>query len=782
MPRPFDPPSQPRRSVSSLQRAAQLAFTAAVTVALVGCGGASRPTVVSAEHVTVWDGQTRVGAEVRLIFDQVLPERFAANEALRVVVDPPLDKWAYEVVSQAGRELLLSLPTTAPDLSVEGVHGKDPGASGLGVQRAVEDVSWVDIRHGRSHPILVRTIWEDSSPRSGNLIVDQGDRLRLVFDRPVRLVDDRAILRPRDLILSKRGDRLDDGRRRSRLLSGKSSNEISVLLGSQPAFRVAGRPNSAASEDEDAPSTLALNGTQIFPLRSISDTSGRWGAVSTHEVDIEFTEDFPQPFALSAARFPQGRQRTSHSVTPIARNRALIVGGQTVDDGESTGEILLFDPLQPELLESPSSIVARPLPTPVIEHSATLLAGPDGLPDTSDDLVVVVGGRPSRRKDSLGTITVIRPNSEQVKMTADALATNLRVPRHGHSAVAVGPLQLLVDGGKTQTTRQSGFVGCAELIEFSIDDDQSVSVSAHTVFRTRPRREHSLTVLPPTADENSEYVLAYGGYGLYEGQRVGPGSREGQLGELIAGEPDDDVFFTGDERATVLVSPELYNLGNLTASIDLKYRSRGNQGLLEIRDRKLLPLLRWGHAAVLVETTRSSVQATVAIAGGKLVHPFNPAPGNLLDWEVTDLSAWDVTDLDEDYKVRVIPQGDEATNAIFFHFDRLDPHQSYLRIERDAQPGRNQPATLSEYPAVDVAGLGLLFLGGTEERRAISVFSTFKRSWSALAVSLTTTRVGHQAYVARPGGVPTLYVIGGRSVDAPGPGDELFAIEELRLR
>ena len=98
----------------------------------------------------------------------------------------------------------------------------------------------VDLQIAQSLPVLVRAVWEDKSAPAGNLVVDRGDWIRLIFDRPVMLKAEGPTARvrsPQDIILSKANDRLDDGEVHARFEKGKHDLEVLIVLGSRPLLR-----------------------------------------------------------------------------------------------------------------------------------------------------------------------------------------------------------------------------------------------------------------------------------------------------------------------------------------------------------------------------------------------------------------------------------------------------------------------------------------------------------------------------------------------------------------
>ncbi len=648
-----------------------------------------------------------------------------------------------------------------------------------------------------SHPVLERVLWEDRPP---NLTVDAGDVLRLVFDRPVTLRRTRTssvpeVRVPEDLRLVSQTDRLDDGLVPSRFEPGEAPEEILVVLGTRPRLTIDGSLQSPKGRLAlRPPSALAINGTRIFPALRIVATRGGWGAISVRAVDIEFAEE-KRRWRPVEGEFPWPGHRTDHTVTPLPHGRALIVGGRAIDTDIATAQVLIFDPaaldrgedLEPEEeinVRNPFQLAADRLPQPASEHTATLLAGPDTIVGTDDDLVVVIGGRDEDQV--LGTITVFAigeygdpyiPKPPDTPGPAlPALELELHVPRWEHTSVAVGPLRVLVDGGRTRGP--SGLVGCAELLTFKVHEGGGVTLAVRTTFRSIPRIQHTLSPLPsiPT-DKRERYVLAYGGYGQYRLQSAFLAHRDRTLGQILsevfdADLPSDDdlpsdVYFTDDDFGTVLVSPVLFDLDDPERSVVLKYNFS-------------FPLLRRGHVAVPIGG--KEMETTILIAGGTSTHLEQVSRNKQRGWEIDGELIRRLSQ-----NLPITPEGYEAGNAVLFHFDHVEPRRSRFSIVAHPAPDSQMIERLHQAHAV-VPGMGVLLLGGEQPEadgqkglRICDIFLEELRVWLPMAPFLTQPRSGHEAYVVGKDGIPTVFIIGGKPHSAAG--DLTFpAVEELRLR
>lgn len=712
---------------------------------VVSCHAGDSPQPVSAEYSNnEIDGET-----IRVTFDRpVLGEE--STRRLTFSIDPPAD-WLYTVLAQEAEAVVLRLDRPISTLRVNGVHGRDPKSTALGVQVDNAPHAWIDLQYAPDYPVLQRVIWEDKKRSGRNLVVDEEDLLRLLFDRPVRLADGATNVEPEDFRLANETDRLDDFRSPSRFEPSGEPREIRIVLGSSPLLTIAGEP--MATDDSQrpipsAPSSLAVNGTSIFPVAKIVSTDGGWGAISTHYVDIEFDSDVPRPQPLVDTEFSTARQRIFHTVTPIFEERAVVVGGYDVQQRVALDEIVVFDPAALDRRASLELQDVR-LPAPAYEHTATRLAGLDGELGTEDDLVVVIGGTSGDRQPPPRQLTVIHSRnangSVEVKTLTDG---RLAVPRRRHQSIATGPLELLVDGGESLSELESGYVGCAELFEFEITNG-SVRVKNHLLFRTLPRAALSLTLLPPVDIGRTRpvrYVLAYGGLGYFSfdqnecrSEHIPPlkDKRVENLGEIFLDGPPADSFST--EEAAVLASPLLYNLDDPIESLELAYEGRPKA------------LVRSAHAAFLLPAGDTPTRhPMVLIAGGTSRHP--KGDGGPCYWEV-----------------RRIFEGDEATDAVLFHFNPLDPLQSTFEVVRHPSLAVER----TRFGAIHVRGLGVIFTGGGEQVRtetpsrllhSADIFLTANQTWRPLAIALTSARAGHVAFVPRRG-VPTIYLIGGHPSD-----------------
>lgn len=727
---------------------------------LAGCARTSSPRVLFAEFLddVAEDGRAAPDETIRLVLDGPLP-RGLRPEAIRVRAIPPADWSARVEPTPDPRILAVRILTGTPDFRFRGLHGQDPSATGLEIDFGDGAPQAVDLRLTDSLPVLERVLWHDRGEPRGNRVVDQGDFLRLVFDRPVRLEippgGTARVRCPQDAILRQRGiDRLDDGDVPAHFSPGGEGRETEVLivLGSNPFLSPGGG------------SGLALNGTRLFPHPRIVDRRGGRGAISLEEVDIECEPEMPLPRALDGLRFPDPGGRIFHSLVPVAGGRAVIAGGAAAATRDALDQILIFDPfLWHEGRRSAFVRLPARLPRPSYHHTATLLPGADRVFHTADDLIIVAGGTDGSRVS--GDLTAIRLR-EDGGLDVERLPETLAIPRAEHAAVALPGNRVLLDGGRSSGTEgPSGLVGCAEVI--AIDPSaRPARISSRYAFRSIARMRHTLTLLAPTTRGES-LVLAYGGYG--DPRR--DGFARAILGEEVAEPPPPDVFFSTDDGA-VLASPAL---------IDPAAPRRSPWKLPCSFDPAFL---RWGHAAVPL---RSAPPATpraeetlgceaVLIAGGTARHVLHGFDGGPFLWEMPL----------ETYLRR--PKPSDAAGAVLFRLQRDDPTASAFVALPYPEPEESLAADRVFASALEVPDRAVWVLGGESPRgdgasEALATGQAFSRDaekLSPLAVRLAGKRTRHQAYLVDMAGVRSIFLVGGIPGGSGLP-DDYPAVEEIPL-
>jgi hypothetical protein len=740
---------------------------AALVAASAGCGDHGRARPVSAELADETpDRLAREGETILVALDRPLPEEWSP-EGVKIRASPDAGEWTAEARRGAdGRTVEVVIVRGSPDFRLEGIHGRDEGATGLGVDLGDGNEVWVDLQVRRSLPVLEGAVWEDVSPPGGNLVVDRGDRIRLIFDRPVELrpgQDAKRVRTPQDIILSKASDRLDDGVTRAVFEKGEGEREVRIVLGSRPTLTVAGNLGAGGAIErfrQTAPSGLAVNGTAVLPMPAITARGGGPGAVSEREVDLRHADGFPQPRGREGESFPAPGNRFSHTVTPTMGGRAIVAGGESAEGRQAIDQILAYNPFHAPGEEA--FRVAGRLPHPSHSHTATVLAGPDETYGTGDDAILIAGGNDGSR--SLGELTVLRPLAGDV--VVEPLETGLRVPRSDHAAAAIGGNRVIVDGGRSRGVGLTpGLVGCAEILKIGFEAGKA-RVAEHFVFRTLARSGHTLTLLPGAAPGGG-HVLAYGGFGRDRRRFIDPLP----FGQRIEGAPGEDVFWPQDER-TVLISPVVLDLRNPEASIT------------EVPYEFSLPLLRWGHQAFLLDGGGAAEDMQVVlIAGGSLRHPVLHFDGGPDLWELPLRPRDAVLAI-----LPELPQGHEASSAILFRHDPRDPSRSRLEVVPHPSPDPGQTSERLSFAAVPVPGLGVILLGGEEpggprEVRCLDgaeVFLAGEEELAEMAFRLAAGRARHQAYLVETESTRSIFLIGG----IPGSADRtgFSPVEEVPLR
>lgn len=750
---------------------------------LVSCQREPVARVVSAEFLDETPDETlRPGETIRLRLDRPLPDSWPAA-AIRVVSDPPAD-WSAKV--RPGRHPLVldvTVVSGRPNLRTEGVHGEDDGATGLVIDLGDEVLQTVDLQPRRPVPLLEAAVWEDASPPGGNGVVDEGDRLRLVFDQPVEIAPEargRPVDVPTDVLLSRDSlDRLDDGsdsQRRATWDDGSNSREVDIVLGSRPILKVEGSlPGDPARIDRfgtDAPSGIALAGTDIRPLPWIVSPRGGDGAASRLEVDIEFADDDLQVVPRPEDTLPPPGNRWGHTVTPLLSTYAVIVGGRDSEKGQALDDVLLYH-ARHAVFDAAPFVRAR-LPRPVYDHTATLLGGATPAVGDFERYVVVAGGTDGRRPGA--ELTVIRITSSGGKMVAQPLPSTLHVPRYRHRAVAVGPDTLLIDGGRTHDADgRPVLTGCAELLTFELVDGaagREPRVARHVLLRSLAREAHSLTLLAGRS-ENAPWVLSYGGFGRnLHRDPLAPGR---SIGDVLTNEGEEDERLEYSlSRSSVLVSPILINLNQPEASLRLPTPS------------DVLPYLRRLHVGVGLAADgdlpgRASAEAL--IVGGTLAHPVRGYEGNLHElWEIPTRSL---------PVLRRRPESQDAAGAVRIQFDAEFPRDTRLEVILHHAPDPGRAPLRIHASATQVPGLGWLIVGGEipstpddalEDSECLSTVDLYLPDEARLvpwARELSVPRARHRAWLSDGGDRRSLLLIGGRTT--PQAVEEFTDIEEMPL-
>jgi hypothetical protein len=731
---------------------------------VVSCNRHGAIEVVSAEFQDEHpDGLARQHESILVTLSRPLPPGLPAGKIS--VYSSPGTEWTATVEATPNpKKLLVRIETGTPDLQLQGIHGVEPDAGGLGLDLGDGNVQWVDLQLQQSLPVLEKVVWEDQPSNRGNRVADQGDRLRLVFDRPVMLngetTDGPMLVSSRDVILSKANDRLDDGNVRAYFEGGDSLREVHIVLGSGAILQIDGEILSESSGIErfqlNSPSGLALNGTAVIPMPKITDRRGGRGAISKRELDIRFPEGFAVPRARAGESFPEPRTRMFHTVTATGWS-AYVVGGRAVENAEVLDEVLVYNPFHDESHSHPFTVCDGRLASPTMHHTATALPGPDGFLNTADDVIVVVGGTDGDQP--LAHITLIHSRTTDMsEATVVTLKERLVVPRREHAALAVDANTVLVDGGFGP---RGGIVGCAERLTFRYEGD-NIYLDEHVAFRTLARTHHTLTLLPESKS-GASLVLAYGGYGRDRRRLPLP---EATYGRPVMSASENEIYFSYLD-GSVLVSPVLLNVKNPERSTTrLEYDFR----FALLRSRHVAaPLLPASPPA----SAKLPVADTVLLAGGTSSHPIGRFDGGVNLWEMPVLPT--------------LPQGHETSSAVLFRFNREEPQKSRFEVVAHPAPDPGQVPERTFLSAVAVPGYGVVLAGGEpsgdwpDKPRAsvIEVFLNGSERLASAAAWLSTPRARSAGYLVNEQGIRSIFLIGGLSSD--GQATALSAVEEIPL-
>jgi hypothetical protein len=490
-----------------------------------GCKDGDRPRPVSAELLDETpDGAARAGETIRIVLDRPLPAGWSAA-GVKVRAEPPVEWTPTARRGADGRTIEVVIAAGSPQFRLEGVHGKDPGATGLAIDLGDGREVWLDLRGARSLPVLKDAVWEDASPPGGNMVVDRGDRIRLIFDRPVDLrpadPEGKRVRTPQDIILSKASDRLDDGQTHARFEKGAEEREVWIVLGSRPTLTIAGNLGTGGMIERfryAAPSGLAVNGTEVLPMPKITARGGGPGAVSDREVDLRHADDFPEPRAAGRS-FPP-RKPVLPLVTPIA-------AVEPYHWGESADGRQALDQIPVPTLHAPGDgrFGRRKLPTRATRTMATLLSRRDAGQRTTSS--------PSRGSDGPGPGRADHPpppaggGTWWSRSRKGSGSHGASTPRR--SGDARDPRR---EGAWRGTP--PGLVGCAVCRSDSIRGRPG---RGHSVFRTIARSGHTPPSFHWWAAARAKSRVR--GFGRDRRRFVDPLP----FGQRMDGRPGDDVFF-----------------------------------------------------------------------------------------------------------------------------------------------------------------------------------------------------------------------------------------------
>ncbi|MCA8959643.1 MAG: hypothetical protein KDC38_03985 [Planctomycetes bacterium] len=437
------------------------------------------------------------------------------------------------------RQLLVVVQGGDRSVRTAGCYPDCPDASGVSVDFDRLGIETADGRrvHGLSNTVdlsqrdpgpasLVSAEWIDVD-RSNS--VNDGDELKLTWDRkvgigePVRRSHNEV---PEDmLVLPVSGDRLDDGRVRTRLEQRAEERTLYAILGSSPRLSPAGvfDPDEFSVGD---PTGLAVRGTSILRNHGIIDVFSR-GVADASIVDLGGGLDLFVPIRVPRP-FEQG-VLTEHTATPLPGGLVLVTGGMIPTSGNvpQVLETAYFYDVNSGEWSAPLRMLS-----PRWGHTATYFAGPDGARGSIDDFVVIAGGW-NQHRNPLRTCEVVFPFDDRPEFRPVHGLEGLSRRAH-HTAHALEPWT--PTGGGTHTTPCGHLVlvggsdgavlcGALELIDFTLYRGRTERGFEGFILEGRihvvgslafPRiRHHSALVGLPEAP----ILFVYGGRGA-EGENI----------------------------------------------------------------------------------------------------------------------------------------------------------------------------------------------------------------------------------------------------------------------
>ena len=186
--------------------------TLVVSVALLGAAGCNRNPAALVRLAEFQDESpdnlAQQDESILVFLDRELPAGFDAS-TIKARFDPPSPSTLRASIEGERNLLRIRIVDGTPRLQLRGVYGTNPTSSGLLVELGDGLRQAIDLQKRVVIPRLTRAIWIDASPDGGNAVVDRGDKIRLVFDRKVKLAEDMTDYTPRvpqDLVLSKDQD------------------------------------------------------------------------------------------------------------------------------------------------------------------------------------------------------------------------------------------------------------------------------------------------------------------------------------------------------------------------------------------------------------------------------------------------------------------------------------------------------------------------------------------------------------------------------------------------
>ncbi|MAW77996.1 MAG: hypothetical protein CMJ95_11515 [Planctomycetes bacterium] len=483
----------------------------AILCFIVGCQPSSRPELISARIEGFLDDGIGHDDQIVLVLD--MPVSLNGNPRTGLIFSPTATAKAKSYSIQAGSArniLIVDIESGFEDLVARGNFeagsstsiSLDLGLIGL----ATDDgkplsgmIGPVDLEPPPPDPaLLIVARWIDSDQSS---TVNQEDLLLLQWDQPVQISDQ---LRARKLEISQalvrlsvEGDRLGSLNTPARFLDGPLSRETRILLGNHPLLTIDGIYDPGRSRYEGSPSGIAVGATTILPTTTLNTLQGA-GVASPRVIDIEGEcnpwQELPLPIQLPALE--------GHTLTHLPGGQVLLTGGRILRPGG--GHRVVAD----AWILDPQGDHRGPIPmhAPRRGHTATLLPGEDGIHDTDDDLVILIGGwdGSQTRKDS----EVMLLSST----TKEFVQLETGTPRFEHSAHPTGDgNSVILVGGRLDDKQLNGLIEQLDVRISKNDDGITFDVTRNALGQLKyPRHQHASILFE---DSEQPLLFIYGGYG-----------------------------------------------------------------------------------------------------------------------------------------------------------------------------------------------------------------------------------------------------------------------------
>lgn len=480
---------------------------------IVGCQPTSRPDLISARIEGPFDNGVGNGDRIILVLDS--PVTLNGNPRTGLVFTPAGGVSNRDYVIKAGSTrnvLLVDIESGFDDLVVNGTSSSGPSTSislDLGSLGLTNDdgtllsglIGPVDLEPPPPDPaLLIDARWIDSDQSS---TVNQEDLLLLRWDQPVQLSDR---LRARKLEISKslvrltvEGDRLGSASSPAHFLDGPPSRETRILLGSTPQLTVDGVHDPGRSRFEGSPSGIAIGATTILPTDTLVTMQGA-GVASPNVIDIEGDCDpwqaLPLPAGIPALE--------GHTLTHLPSGQVLVAGGRLSRPGgryRVVSDAWILDPQGDHLGPIPMHAPRR-------GHTATLLPGEDGILDTEDDFVLLMGGRDgSHARNDSEVFLLSAITKEFIPVETESEPT----PRFEHTSHQIGDGNSLILVGGRLDDRLNGVIEHLEVHVTKTDEGFEAVATTSPLGQLRfPRHQHASVLFQ---DSEQPLLLIYGGYG-----------------------------------------------------------------------------------------------------------------------------------------------------------------------------------------------------------------------------------------------------------------------------